>query len=172
METIEYRFAEPNDFDGVKELMLQALQTDPTAFSISYEEYKDKDDYWWHGYIDPFLYKNLQEFIVAVNKGKIIGSSGLVFENKERKKHTSLLSWFYVTPEFRHSGIGTKLLEKIIELAKERNLSKISLMANQEQDSAINLYKRYGFAISGKLEKELNINGKFYDVILMEKFLN
>jgi len=45
------------------------------------------------------------------------------------------------------------------------------LTVNPKQKAAVRLYKKYGFKIVGKLRKYLLVNGKFYDELVMEKFI-
>lgn len=58
---------------------------------------------------------------------------------------TAELKRMYVQPAYRQSGIGKKLLEKAIELAKICRYEKIRLDTLNHMTPAINLYKKYGF---------------------------
>lgn len=52
----------------------------------------------------------------------------------------------YVKPEYRGSGIGRALLEKVINAAKEEKYQKIQLETLEGiMDSAIRMYQNYGF---------------------------
>ncbi len=50
-----------------------------------------------------------------------------------------------VMPAFRGKGIGQKLIEHIEEQAKEKGYSKVSILADEENDRAYKLYERLGF---------------------------
>ncbi|WP_172372741.1 GNAT family N-acetyltransferase [Sporosarcina jiandibaonis] len=52
-----------------------------------------------------------------------------------------------VNPGFRGKGIGSQLLRFAEEVAKETNISKVSLNVETEKDAAIRLYKRSGYEI-------------------------
>lgn len=74
---------------------------------------------------------------------------------------------FLVKEEFRNQKIGSKLLEYLIEYAKDNNFVNITLEVRKNNDPAIHLYKKYGF-------KKVAIRSKYYDGvdgILMEKKL-
>ena len=64
----------------------------------------------------------------------------------------------------RQNKIGTKMLEELIKIAKERKLNNITLEVNKNNIPAINLYKKYKF-------KEVDIRKKYYnncdDAIIM-----
>ncbi len=48
----------------------------------------------------------------------------------------------YTYPEYRKNGIGTNIIKKIIEAAKEQNVSIINLLATEDGES---VYKKAGF---------------------------
>lgn len=63
-------------------------------------------------------------------------------------------------------GIGTALLEHSINIARQKGIKKLVLYSNTKLESAIHLYKKYGFA---KVELE---KGLFYRAnIKMEKYI-
>jgi len=52
-----------------------------------------------------------------------------------------------IDPLFRGKGIGTKLLQHAEEVAKQKNISKLSLNVETQKEPAIRLYKRLGYEI-------------------------
>lgn len=158
------------DYTDVKSMMLTALKEDPHAFSVSFEEYQPNTEFWWMGYINPFLYNNSQEMFLAYEDKKFAGMIGITYDNKERKKHIGSFVWFYVKKEFRGKGIGKKLLEEALaKLDKNLSIQKIALLVVETQESAIELYKKFGFEINGTLKKELKFGPEFFNVLVMEK---
>ena len=122
-------------------------------------------------YLNPFLFKNSQEMVIAKENNNLVGIAGIIYENRERKKHTATLVWFYIDQIYRGKGISKVIMNKILELANNRKIEKISLMVNQNQERAISLYKKYGFIEAGTLKKEIKIDSNYYDVYIMELFL-
>jgi ribosomal protein S18 acetylase RimI-like enzyme len=55
----------------------------------------------------------------------------------------------YVTRKFQDHKVGKALMDKSISLAKEGKYEWLWLGVNQENDKAINFYKKYGFEIFG-----------------------
>jgi ribosomal protein S18 acetylase RimI-like enzyme len=50
-----------------------------------------------------------------------------------------------VNKEFRGMGIGRKMLERVIEIAKERDYCKVTLEVRDDNDNAKHLYQSLGF---------------------------
>ena len=73
-----------------------------------------------------------------------------------------------VKKSFRRFGIGSKILESIINLSKTYNLDSITLEVNINNINAIKLYEKYGF-------KKLGIRKKYYknieDAFIMTLYL-
>ena len=61
-------------------------------------------------------------------------------------------------------GIGSLLLDTLISWAANSGIiKKINLGVRTDNDRAIRLYERKGFAIEGTIRKELYVNGQYYD---------
>lgn len=69
--------------------------------------------------------ENIQHFLVAEVDNKIIGTIGL-----EIYPPAGLLRSAAVLPEYQKSGIGTKLFDALLHLAKERQLTELYLLTN------------------------------------------
>lgn len=54
-----------------------------------------------------------------------------------------------VHPEYRRIGIGSRIIQKIINIAFEKKLKSMTLEVNINNCAAINMYKRFGFEQSG-----------------------
>ncbi|MFO7604120.1 MAG: GNAT family N-acetyltransferase, partial [Gammaproteobacteria bacterium] len=59
-----------------------------------------------------------------------------------------------VLPEWRHQGIGTALLRRLLDRAAERGLSHVWLSAQVE---AIPFYQRLGFSVRGPVYDDAGI---------------
>jgi len=104
------------------------------------------------------------------NEQRIIGSASLKFNPQETLKHKAELG-LTVHDDYQNMGIGTALLNHLIEIARVKKLSKVWLLVSTDNDRAINVYKKTGFTIEGKLCKESCINGKYRDEYRMTLFL-
>lgn len=55
----------------------------------------------------------------------------------------------YVVPEHRSEGIGTRLVERALECARDQGVSQVTICVNTDNPRARALYERLGFAESG-----------------------
>lgn len=99
-------------------------------------------------FLESFL-KNEENGVifVAVNNKKIIATCGLQIMNlmpqcNDDGKYAYIFDAFTLK-QFRNQGIQTVLLNKIIDFAKEHNISEISL--ETDNTIAMHMYKRCGF---------------------------
>ncbi len=77
----------------------------------------------------------------AKRDGEIVGTASLL------KKSGSVfeLGKMAVSGKVQGHGIGTALLEYCIRFAEEQSIKKLILYSNTKLQSAIHLYKKYGF---------------------------
>lgn len=67
-----------------------------------------------------------------------------------------------VHPDYQAKGVGTALMEKLIEIVDhELRLSRIELSVAVNNSRAIALYKRYGFKIEAERKQDLFTLGRF-----------
>ena len=110
--------------------------------------------------------------IFASYHGVILGMIGFLIRGRVKSEHVADIFSYYVCKKYRGRGIGSlRMAEALKEIGKSERVRKVSLAVNSENHSAINLYEKFGFKISGKLLQELKVNGKFYDELVMEKIL-
>lgn len=88
--------------------------------------------------------------LVAVFGDRIIGAARL----RKESENLGIISFVAVLPEFRDRGIGTKLMEKLIEKAQQENLQVVKL---KSRIRAINFYKKLGFSEQGEFFDYLTI---------------
>lgn len=55
-----------------------------------------------------------------------------------------------VLPEYQHKGIGKRIVNHLIEVAKSKGCNFISLEVRQSNTNAISLYKSFNFTLVGK----------------------
>lgn len=87
------------------------------------------------------------EIFIAARKEKFCGYIWFFVQDIE-KIHLNEIA---VVRDERSAGIGTKLIAKLEEYAKERNIKNIELFCMEENKSAKNFYSRLGFTTKKRL---------------------
>ncbi len=105
----------------------------------------DFDNFWHFDILVDELNAKNSTYIVAKLNQQIVGFAGI----KILLDEADIMN-VVVKKNFRNQGIASLLLEKLICLSKELNLSSITLEVMEENYSAIHLYKKFGFKQIGK----------------------
>lgn len=109
-------------------------------------------------------------YITAEVNNEIAGFISFDNWDTRRTKHTGLFSVF-IKKKFRRLGIGKILVQTLINWGKSNPVNKkISLFVFSTNKNAIALYKRLGFKQEGYCPKDMIIDGKYVDSIMMYKF--
>ncbi len=116
------------------------------------------------------LIKEKGPVFYALDGERVIGWCDVFPESNPRQRHRGGLG-MGILPEFRGKGIGSKLLEKVIDKSREFGLEKIELHVYTSNKSAINLYKKFGFEEEGLIKKYRKLDGEYFDCLAMAKFL-
>jgi len=163
---IEIKFLESIRWKEFKNLRLNALLNDSIAFGRSYDYEKSFSHNYW---------KNLLKtntFLFVLINNKVVGMIGYkYYVHDDKLKHVAKIIGVYIDKDFRRMKLGQKLVHEMIKLIKKNKFKKIKLEVIITQEAALNLYKKFGFKIVGKLKKELKINNYYYDELILEKLL-
>lgn len=109
------------------------------------------DDFWKPQNLKSELQNVSSKYIVAKENGEIVGFAGIWYSVDDAH-----ITNIVVRKSYRNKGIGSLLLEKLIELAKPK--TSLTLEVNTKNEIAQKLYLKYGF-------KNLGIRKKYYDGI-------
>ena len=93
----------------------------------------------------------LYERFVATLDGKVVGFSAL--KRSSDTKHSWAVYWLAVDSNYSGQGIGTQLVEKVIEEAKTKNTAclYVETCGCEDQISARKLYEKCGFKKVGEV---------------------
>jgi len=109
--------------------------------------------------------------IVAEADGAVVGWGSLNSFNARRAyDHVADFS-VYVERSWRGRGVGGRLLADLIERARRAAYHKLVLAAFPFNDAGVALYERFGFTRVGIYREQGQLDGKWVDVLLMEKLL-
>ena len=138
----------------IKELTLQdqeLIEELEKCFETHFEKHKIKDD----------LNNNFfSKYFIYIEKCNIIG-----FINYYDLYDRFEISYIEVLETYRNKKIGSKLIEYLLKIGKEKNIDNITLEVNINNINALKLYEKYDF-------KKVAIRPKYYDGVdgfLMER---
>jgi RimJ/RimL family protein N-acetyltransferase len=102
---------------------------------------------------------------------KLVSVAQISSSTRQRIAHNSEIS-VSVKKEYWHMGIGKAQMDELIAYAKNGGkIRNISLGVRDVNEHAIELYEKCGFQKVGVHKNYFNIDGKFYDEILMDLYL-
>ena len=109
---------------------------------------------------------NKGAIILAYHENEVCGCVAL-HSLDDKEEYACEMKRLYVRPGFRKLGIGRLLVDKILEVAKEKGYKKMKLDTLKKLEAAIDLYKTYGFTTT-----QAYYTNPLGDVVYMEKDLN
>ena len=77
----------------------------------------------------------------------------------------------YVERAWRGKGVGHRMLERLIELAREIGYHKMVLATFPTNEGGVRLYERLGFSRVGVYHEQGMLDGQWVDTLIMEKLL-
>lgn len=126
------------------------------SMSISdLEQIKDNleinfDEFWNYNVFKQELENPNSEYFVAILNETVVGFAG-IWTAVDDIHITNIVT----KKGFRKQGIGKKLLEHLIQISKQKNLSSLTLEVNEKNEPAIKLYEQYNF-------KKIGIRKNYY----------
>lgn len=142
MKSLEVRSAEKKDVSALVELAEEHMPREATS-----EKRID---------VLSRSMENLSyELLVAELDGKLVGfiDQWIICDFVHGAK-LSYIQNLYVASRHRRKGIGSKLLEKVLKNAKEREVAEIHVVTEFDNKPAINLYRKHGL-IKKSLQLEM-----------------
>lgn len=122
---------------------------------------------------DPFISKYVEGWgregdfgFIAINKeGKSVGSITARYFNESNKgfgyvDHDIPELGMAIIEECRGLGIGSALMYELFKEAKMRNIERISLSVDPNNEAAMRLYQRYYFEKVGKVDTSITMVAK------------
>jgi ribosomal protein S18 acetylase RimI-like enzyme len=156
----------PQDWRDLRAIRLEALRSEPAAFSSSYEETLAWTDDVWRRRLT-----NDQRLHLLVRlQNRPIGIVGSYLGADDGDDSVAVVFGMYVTREHRGKGIGRILLTSLLDrLSACPQITTIRLGVTQTQDRARRLYESVGFRVVGKTEEGIVVNDRHYDELIMER---
>lgn len=105
----------------------------------------DFDDFWNYNIFKQELENPNSEYFVALLNEEIVGFAGIWIAVDDIH-----ITNIVTRKDLRNQGIAKKLLEHLLIVSKQKNLSSLTLEVNEKNIPAINLYEKYHFQKIGQ----------------------
>lgn len=109
-----------------------------------------RQEYGFDKVFEQYVITSLQDFLsgqqggniwIAEADGQPVGCIGIVGCSRDMAQ----LRWFLIEPEFRGTGLGSKLLTAAMDYCRQQQYKKVFLWTFQGLNSARHLYRKFGF---------------------------
>lgn len=119
-------------------------------------------------FIESFFNSENSLLLVALHEGKMIGNIDVTGRSYSKIKHIGYVG-MGIAKEWRNQGLGTVLLEGMIDWAKANPMLEILwLRVFANHAAGIALYKKMGFKEIGRLENHIKTEGGYIDDVMMQ----
>lgn len=159
--TITIRRTEPEDYAGVQrifagpQVVWGTLQLPHPSVEVWRKRLADMPD--------------TQYRLVACSNDEIVGQLDIHMLTNPRRRHAGQLG-MAVRDDMQGRGIGAALMQAGMDAADNwLNLLRLELEVFVDNERAVRLYTRFGFAIEGTLVQYAFRNGQFVDVYKMAR---
>lgn len=162
MNPISIRLAEESDQKYLIEWLSQpgVLQWFPLS---DLREIEDAARIW-------MSYSKQEAVLTALWNGTPCGIANLYIQPFKKLSHQCLFA-IIVDEAYRGKGVGTLLLNELMDLAKNRFLISLLHLEVYEGNPAMRLYQKFGFTEYGKQRRFIKENGEYLSKVLMQKRL-
>ncbi len=138
---------------------IQKLQQSdlPDFVNIFLFEFSDETHQWNYETAHQYLLRNLvsdPDFCLGLSiSGQLLGSI-FCLTKPYYSGRILFIDAILVKKEFRHRGVGNKLIQTVIEQAQNKTIDRVQLLGRDEADFEGNWYARLGFQKTGWIELE------------------
>ena len=122
------------------------ISKNPT--NLTYAEFCELNDICFPH--EPVVETGFNEFISAHFWTVRIDDSLIGYSVISRGSRTPYIRRLGIHPEYRRSGLATKLMELMIAKAQEEDVEQVFALVEQDNHAVINLNSKFGFEICGK----------------------
>jgi phosphinothricin acetyltransferase len=108
--------------------------------------------------------------LVAVENSKVIRGWAALSRFSERREYAGVVECYtYVRSDVRRTGVGTALLETLINATEAQDLWTLQAHVFPENEAALGLYRKCGFRVVGTRERIGRHRGVWRDMVLLER---
>jgi ribosomal protein S18 acetylase RimI-like enzyme len=173
-QPIDIRPLEEADFSRFIDIQREALASAPELFGSDYDWFESLSLLSIEQRFEK--YQNFpSNYLLGAftSSGSIVGMIGFSCESHLAKlRHRGKVWGLYVSTEMRRQGLASRLLETVIETARDvMGCEQIQLSVSKHNEASYALYLRLGFVVYGTDIHAMKIEDGYVDEYLMVKFL-
>lgn len=162
--SITYRTAVPSDAAQLLEYLKKVGgETDNLTFGANGIPYTVEQE---AALLERIAGDPLSSFFLALDGEKIVGNACVNGYGNPRFRHRVTLA-ITVLRDYWGQGIGTGLMERMLDFAREIGVELASLEVRSDNERAKALYRKFGFQSYGTFPKYFKINGQYFGVDCM-----
>lgn len=143
MSEIVIRRLTPDDWERFRDIRLTALLDAPSAFGSTYAQTVIYTEHIWRSRL------TTAAMFAAEEDGRLVGIAGGL---PTQTDNTAGLISMWVDPAARGRGIGERLVNRVVQWARDERFLSIKLWVTVGNDSAERLYARCGFVPTGEIK--------------------
>jgi len=163
--SLQIRRLEPSDAALYREIRLEGLRISPEAFGSTFEKEDAQPLSWFEAVL------GRAAIFGAFLDGTLEGVAAYAAQEGSKQAHKATLWGMYVRNTARNLGLGKKLVAAVLNHARER-AEMVQLTVVSENGAARRLYDALGFVEYGYEKRALKQDERYYDEVLMVKFLD
>lgn len=115
-----------------------------------------------NSFMEELTTNHMAMYFVAISADRVVGYGGLwkVFD----EGHITNIA---VHPEFRRCGVGSRIMDKLLEMCDDSGIRSLTLEVRKSNLAAQRLYEKYGFKAEGVRKGYYSDTGE--DALIMWK---
>jgi phosphinothricin acetyltransferase len=148
----------PADWESVRAIYREGIATGNATFEQSAPEWEQ----WDEGHLRACR-------LVARARGEVLGWAALSPVSRRRVYRGVAEVSVYVSGRARRKGVGMALLTALIESSEREGIWTLQAGIFPENTASVELHRRAGFRMVGTRERLGSMDGRWRDVVLMER---
>jgi L-amino acid N-acyltransferase YncA len=149
----------PDDWPSVREIYAQGIATGDATFDTEPPDWED----WDAGHLpEPRL-------VARDGPGDVVAWAALSPVQRRSAYRGVAEASLYVREDVRHTGIGRELTKAMIAASEAAGIWTVELWIFPENEASIALCKSLGFRVVGVRERIGKREGRWRDVVVMER---
>jgi RimJ/RimL family protein N-acetyltransferase len=162
---LQIRRLETSDAALYRDIRLEALKRNPEAFGSTFEIESAQPLSWFEAVVVR------RDIFGAFLDEALVGIAGYAAQEGSKQAHKGRLWGMYVRAAGRNASLGKRLVQAVLDHARGR-AEMVQLTVVSENEAARRLYSAMGLVEYGYEKRALKQNGRYYDDVLMVKFLD